>query len=173
MIRSNKQLAVARQKLEKVEDALRQASTEVDHQVWSNLAKDLRCEIDDYLAVRSGQTVTFQISSLDDIGEALVKARIACGLTQKQLADRLGVSEQMVQKDESRGYESASIARLADVAEALGYQLAGNLQPDGPKTQFTVVNAPTVTYGRPSLYGAAETRVIRNSVDVHDIQETR
>ncbi|TRO64777.1 helix-turn-helix domain-containing protein [Streptomyces sp. IB201691-2A2] len=170
MIRSNKQLAVARQKLEKVEEALQGSTAEVDRQVWVSLAKELRCEIDEYRAIKSGQTTVFQVSSLDDVGEALIKARMACGLTQKQLADRLGVSEQMVQKDEAGGYESASVARLADVADALDYQLTGNLQPAGLKTQVTVVNAPTMTYGTPP---AAENRVLRAAVDLHEMQGTR
>ncbi|MGV9282334.1 helix-turn-helix transcriptional regulator [Streptomyces sp. NPDC003730] len=161
---------MARQKLEKVEEALVEAADEADRQVWSGLAKDLRCEIEEYVAIRSGQTTTFQIASLDDIGEALIKARMACNLTQKQLADRLGVSEQMVQKDEAGGYESASVARLADIADALDYQLTGNLRPTGARTQVTVVNAPTAAYGTPSV---AQHRVLRAAVDVHQMQGMR
>lgn len=50
----------------------------------------------------------------------LIKARIVRGWTQRRLADALGVAEQQIQRYESTGYRSASLARICDVAEALG-----------------------------------------------------
>ncbi|MGH9089927.1 MAG: helix-turn-helix domain-containing protein [Acidimicrobiales bacterium] len=50
----------------------------------------------------------------------LVKARIARCWTQRDLAHALGVAEQQVQRYESTGYRSASLARICDVAGALG-----------------------------------------------------
>jgi HTH-type transcriptional regulator/antitoxin HigA len=57
---------------------------------------------------------------LRGLAEALVKARIARGWTQRRLSDELGVAEQQVQRYEATGYVAASLARLADVADALG-----------------------------------------------------
>lgn len=42
------------------------------------------------------------------------------GLSQKELAERLGLKEQQVQKYEATEYTSASMARVRDVIQALG-----------------------------------------------------
>ena len=57
--------------------------------------------------------------SLDGLPEALVKARIARGMTQKELAERLGLKEQQVQKYEATDYASASLSRVRAVIRAL------------------------------------------------------
>jgi hypothetical protein len=61
------------------------------------------------------------MSGIDDIGQALVEARKAGGITQAQLADRLGVKRQQVQRWEARAYGSTSLARVGEVAAALGF----------------------------------------------------
>jgi ribosome-binding protein aMBF1 (putative translation factor) len=83
-------------------------------------ADDLRAEVADYEAVRSGQIRTFEAPSLRGLADALIKARIARGWTQRRLADQLGIAEQQVQRYEATGYAAASLARLADLADALG-----------------------------------------------------
>jgi predicted nucleotidyltransferase/DNA-binding XRE family transcriptional regulator len=55
-----------------------------------------------------------------DIGLALVGSRRAQGLTQRQLAERLGVTQPQIARWESNGYRSASLERLDAVARALG-----------------------------------------------------
>lgn len=81
---------------------------------------DLHEEIEEYEALRDGETTMIEASSLAGLADALIKARVARGWTQRQLADRLGVAEQQVQRYESTGYRSASLARLCDIADALG-----------------------------------------------------
>lgn len=83
-------------------------------------ATDLRDEIEEYEALRDGGTTVIEASSLAGLADTLIKARIARGWTQRQLADRLGVAEQQVQRYESTDYRSANLARLCDIAEALG-----------------------------------------------------
>ncbi len=82
-------------------------------------ADDLREEIAEYETLRSGRTTVIEASSLAGLAGALIKARIARGWTQRQLADRLGVAEQQVQRYESTSYRTANLARLCDVADAL------------------------------------------------------
>jgi HTH-type transcriptional regulator/antitoxin HigA len=83
-------------------------------------ADDLRGELAAFEALRSGAVRTFEAASLRGLADALVKARIARGWTQRRLADELGVAEQQVQRYEATGYAAASLARLADIADALG-----------------------------------------------------
>jgi ribosome-binding protein aMBF1 (putative translation factor) len=95
-------------------------------------AADLKAELAEYELLRSGKLTRFEASSLADLAEALVKARIAKGWTQRQLADALGVAEQQIQRYEGTGYAAASLARLCDVAEALGTEVREvvSLSPD-------------------------------------------
>lgn len=82
-------------------------------------AEDLRAEIAEYELLRSGAVCTFEANSLAELPTLLVKARIARGWTQRDLADALGVAEQQMQRYESTGYRAASLARLCDIADAL------------------------------------------------------
>lgn len=83
-------------------------------------AEDLRAELVEYDLLRSGQVTTFEADSLAEVATLLVKARIARGWTQRELGEALGIAEQQVQRYESSGYRSASLARICDVAAALG-----------------------------------------------------
>jgi len=60
---------------------------------------------------------------LADLPEALIRARIAAGLTQKELAARLGLKEQQIQRYEATRYAGVSLDRVQAVAEALGVKI--------------------------------------------------
>ena len=68
---------------------------------------------------------TYQASDIPDLGiledlsETLIRARIAAGLTQAELAERLGMKPQQVQRYEASQYASASLERLQEVARAI------------------------------------------------------
>jgi HTH-type transcriptional regulator/antitoxin HigA len=95
-------------------------------------AEDLRAEIAEYELLRSGAVTTFEASSLADLPTLLVKARIARGWTQRDLADALGVAEQQLQRYEATGYRAASLARLCDVADALNVIVTERAVLGGP-----------------------------------------
>ncbi len=80
----------------------------------------LREEISAYENLRSGKERVFLSQSFDELPTALIKARIAAGLSQKDLAERLGLKEQQVQKYEATDYTSASLERVRAVIRALG-----------------------------------------------------
>lgn len=82
--------------------------------------QDLRDELTEYEQLRDGRTTVFEATSLAGLANALIKARIARGWTQRRLAEALGVAEQQIQRYESTAYRTASLARLCDIAEALG-----------------------------------------------------
>ena len=50
----------------------------------------------------------------------LVEARMAAGLTQEELAQRLGVSRSQVSRIEKRGYDACTLNRLRRYVQALG-----------------------------------------------------
>ena len=94
-------------------------------------ADDLRTEIVEYERLRSGEQVSFAAGSLAELATVLVKARVARGWTQRQLAEALGMAEQQIQRYEANDYRSTSLARLCDIADALGVQVEprGELRP--------------------------------------------
>ncbi len=87
------------------------------------LLGDVEAEIAEYEALRSGARREVAAEGLGALPDLLVRARIAAGLTQRQLAEQLGVAEEAVQRDEAGGYARAGLDRLARVAEALGVRL--------------------------------------------------
>lgn len=95
-------------------------------------ASDLQAELDEYDRLRSGEVSSIEASSLEELSTLLIKSRIARGWTQLQLADALGVAEQQVQRYESTEYRSASLARICDVAAALGITVTERADLGGP-----------------------------------------
>jgi len=81
---------------------------------------ELRSQLTEYDALREGHAPVGELSSLDDLPRLLVRARIASGLSQRLLAERLGLKEQQIQRYESSDYASASLSRLRQVAAAVG-----------------------------------------------------
>lgn len=92
---------------------------------------DLRAELHEYERLRAGAVSVFEATSLSELATLLVKARIARGWTQRRLAEALGMAEQQVQRYESTGYRSASLARLCDVANALGVSFSERAELTG------------------------------------------
>jgi len=84
---------------------------------------DLRQELADYEALRMGEVDVVELDSLNQLPEALIRARIATRLTQKQLAERLGIKEQQIQRYEATRYAAANLERIQAVAEALGVRI--------------------------------------------------
>ncbi len=87
-------------------------------------ADDLRAELADFDLLRGGALSTFDAATLEELSTVLVKARIARGWTQRQLAEALGMAEQQIQRYEATDYRSTSLARLCDIANALGVTVA-------------------------------------------------
>ena len=73
-----------------------------------------------------------EIKCFKDLGYGLIKARIALGLSQKGLAERLGLKEQQIQRYEAECYSSAGFSRLVEISEALKIRFnTGFMLPTG------------------------------------------
>jgi len=99
---------------------------EAEYEGIKSQLNDLYKEIKEYEELREGKYVIPALDLFTEFPLVLIKARIAKGLTQKELADRLGLREQQIQKYESTEYASASFSRVREVAEALGIKLAND-----------------------------------------------
>jgi HTH-type transcriptional regulator/antitoxin HigA len=85
--------------------------------------EDLKEDLAAYEALKEGKTQTFVAHTLSELPKVLIKARVARGLTHKELAEKLGVSEKQVQRDEANTYATAGFNRLIGVADTLGVKL--------------------------------------------------
>jgi HTH-type transcriptional regulator/antitoxin HigA len=85
--------------------------------------EELQSEVSSYETLKAGEASVFTAQSLAEIPTLLIKARIAQRLTHRQLAQKLGVSEKQIQRDEATDYATAGLNRLIKVAKALGVRL--------------------------------------------------
>lgn len=85
--------------------------------------EDLQGEIAEYESLKTGNTKKFVSNTLADLAVGLIKARIARGLTQKELAMKLNINERQIQRYESTLYEGAALRRLQEVADALNVKV--------------------------------------------------
>lgn len=84
--------------------------------------------VTEYESIKSGEVLVTAINSLAELPLALIKARIANGLTQAELAEKLGLKMQQIQRYESERYETASLKTLEKIAGQLGIGLHGDVQ---------------------------------------------
>lgn len=87
---------------------------------------DLCEELEEYEALTShstNQPIALTFQSLSELPTILIKARIAAKLSQKALAERMGLKEQQIQRYEATEYSSAKLSRIIEVSESLGMKL--------------------------------------------------
>ncbi len=100
----------------RISPRLRQAEIDGMKSVLGGLQEEMR----EYEALKGGAVRAFVLGSLDELPLTLIKARIAAGLTQRELAARLGLKEQQIQRYEANDYASANFERLREIAGAIG-----------------------------------------------------
>lgn len=137
MIKNERQYRITKSAAEQFELALAELpkgsdqNREPNSQLWEELEKNalqsqldtLHREIEEYELLQSGQEPMLELQSLDELPKSLIRARIAAGLTQKELAARLGLPEQQVQRYEATEYASANLTRVLEVTHALGMKV--------------------------------------------------
>jgi DNA-binding Xre family transcriptional regulator len=75
-------------------------------------------ELREYDELKAGK-IEITMAAIEDLPRVLIQKRISLGMTQRELAAKLGIKEQMVQRYEANGYESISYQRLTEVWNAL------------------------------------------------------
>ena len=136
MIKNERQYRITRAQANRFSEALRSFETEAVHQsavhprllsvqkeALQSQLSDLRAEIQEYETLKAGNFALEQLKGISELPTLLIKARIASGLSQRDLADRLGLKEQQIQRYEATDYASASFTRIGEVVSALGVQV--------------------------------------------------
>lgn len=109
-------------------DGLGLTSEEVDRamQPMISFHAQLEEEVDAYTRMRRGDLGPLR--SLTAIGRWLVGARIARGLSQAELAERLDVDPSQVSRDERNDYRGITVDRAQRIMEALGVRFTAEAE---------------------------------------------
>ena len=132
MIKNKRQYRIANAQVAKFEAALKTFGSksrkdQTTHPRLMKAQKDaiqsqldsLKDELREYEELQSGKVAAPDLDYIAVVPRDLIRARIASGLTQKDLANRLGMAEQQIQQYEAKDYESVSLTRIAEIARTL------------------------------------------------------
>lgn len=114
---------------------------QAEREAMESQLAELQADIAEYEHLKSADLSVISINSFDELADGLIKARIASGLSQKALADRLGLKQQQIQRYEAERYASASYQRLREITDALGVRIKNDiLLPVAPNSFGGLVN---------------------------------
>jgi HTH-type transcriptional regulator/antitoxin HigA len=105
--------------------------------------KALARMLDGYERAQSGEFSIFAERWRSEPGVVLIIARIASGLSQADLAARLGMREQQIQRYESERYRSISLQNFRRVATALGVELQAIIRTEGTQPVLSNLSIPS------------------------------
>jgi transcriptional regulator with XRE-family HTH domain len=156
MIKNERQYQNTQKKLKEFQLALDQITMDAQHindkamsikvGLFTSQLAMLTDEIDEFNRIKEGRVVSFHFDSLQDLSGVLIKARIAKGWTQGELAGKLEIPEQSIQRYETNDYESADLVRLVQIFEALELELEAKATLAEPK--FVIPPLMPVDYGK-------------------------
>lgn len=140
MIKNDRQFGIVRSRVERLEKLQDELLERLEHEPENTVRLELelrtvraeirrmQADLGDYEALKAGRAEVGRAERMEDVPRLLIRARVAAGLSQSDLAERLGLHPQQVQRYEATDYESASLSRLIDIARALNVDLGGGLR---------------------------------------------
>ena len=87
---------------------------------YQSMIGQLEEELREYDRLKSGELALPHVERLDQIAPFIARFRIAKGVSQTELARRLGVSKQVVSRYEESEYQTVAISRLQEILDAIG-----------------------------------------------------
>jgi DNA-binding XRE family transcriptional regulator len=94
--------------------------------------EQLNEEVESYERLRRGDKK--ELADIQQLGQLLIALRIVGGFTQRQLAERLGVHESQISRDERNDYHGITVDRANRIIEALGFELRYSVSPTRRQT---------------------------------------
>lgn len=138
MILNDRQYNVSRIELAKLREAqITAPSNKEEREEWLRKAEadalrsqiaEIEAEIAEYDLLKTGQVTFSESSALSELPRVLVQARIANGMSQTDLAGRLNMKPQQIQRYEATNYMSASLSRLIEVADVLDVKISESFE---------------------------------------------
>lgn len=132
MIKNERQYLITKTQVERFERTLEEivSGNSGDEDLHPFIAKaredairsqvaDLRTELQEYEALKAGNFELEQLGVVSGIPAMLIKARIARGMSQRDLAERIGLKAQQIQRYEATDYASASLSRIEEIVGEL------------------------------------------------------
>jgi len=95
---------------------------------YEGMIRQLEDELREYDHLKSGRLTLPNVERLDQIAPFVAKMRIAKGVSQTELANRLGVSKQVVSRYEETEYQTVAISRLQEILDAIGIKTSVTLK---------------------------------------------
>ncbi|MCF7506259.1 MULTISPECIES: XRE family transcriptional regulator [Vibrio] len=133
MIKNSRQLALTKNQVQEFNTTIHalEEGTSDTHPLLMQAQKnalifqrdDLLKEIEEYEQLLSGEFAVFDVDNIADLPKALIRSRIYLGLTQKDLAEKLGMKEQQIQRYENTEYSSASFSTIVSIIRALDLKI--------------------------------------------------
>jgi ribosome-binding protein aMBF1 (putative translation factor) len=135
VIKNEKQYRITKAQVRRFQDAIAELASQarpanISARLWGaqrqatkSQMEELQEQVEAYERLHAGKSKEVILDGVEDLPKALIRARIAAGMTQEGLARRLGVKPQQVQRYEATEYESASFARILKVVRALGLRM--------------------------------------------------
>jgi len=87
---------------------------------YEGMIRQLEDELREYDQLKSGELDLPHVERLDQIAPFIARIRIAKGVSQTELARRLGVSKQVISRYEESDYQTVAIVRLQEILDAVG-----------------------------------------------------
>ena len=94
--------------------------------------EQLKEEVASYERLQRGEFEELQ--NFEGLGRLLIALRISQGLSQRELAERLGVHESQVSRDERNEYHAVTVERAGRILEALGAEVTTRVAAAGPSS---------------------------------------
>jgi HTH-type transcriptional regulator / antitoxin HipB len=79
----------------------------------------LKQEMVDYNNLKNGTISEFPIDSIQELPIVIIKARIARGMTQKDLAEKIGIQEEQIKRHEAHEYYGVEFNVLQEIMSIL------------------------------------------------------
>ena len=100
---------------------------QAEREAMESQLADLQEELEEYEQLKSAEVSVISVGSFEELADGLIMARIAGGLSQRALAQRLKLKEQQIQRYEAERYASASYQRLCQIARALELRIENEI----------------------------------------------
>ena len=91
--------------------------------------EQLKEEVESYERLKRGEFE--ELRNFEGLGRLLIALRIAQGVSQRELAERLGVHESQISRDERNEYHAVTVERANKILEALGAEVRSTVEAVG------------------------------------------